>query len=213
MNKKSLNAPFALTSAAAQIRLAVGVGIVVAALGISPQASASVNLVTNGGFETGNFSDWTQFGNTGYTNVRYDSAFQGFYGASFGAVGSLGGISQSFATIAGKGYAVSFDLSNGGFPQNPFVQNEYKVEFGSTVLAHEFNQSPYGYQHFSYITTAASSSTTLALSFRQDPSYYYLDGVSVNPVPEPEEWAMMAISIPLVGWQIRRKQKVLALMS
>ena len=202
MNKKSLNAPFALTSAAAQIRLAVGVGIVVAALGISPQASASVNLVTNGSFETGSFSDWTQFGNAGATFVLSGISSNGNYSALFGAVGSLGGISQSFATIAGKGYAVSFDLWNsGGSP------NEYKVEFGSTVLVHEFNQSPFGYQHFSYITTAASSSTTLALSFRQDPSYYYLDGVSVNPVPEPEEWAMMAISIPLVGWQIRRKQK------
>jgi len=201
MNKRSLNAPFAFTSAAAQIRLAVGVGIVVAALGISPQASASVNLVTNGGFDTGDFSGWTQFGNTGFSNVRYDSATQGFYG-NFGAVGSLGGISQSFATVAGKDYAVSFDLSNfGGSP------NEYKVEFGSTVLVHEYNQSPYSYQHFSYITTAASSTTSLEFSFRQDPSFFSLDGVSVNPVPEPEEWAMMAISIPLVGWQIRRKQK------
>ena len=36
---------------------------------------------------------------------------------------------------------------------------------------------------------------------------------NVAAVPEPEEWAMMAISIPLVGWQIRRKQKTLALMS
>ena len=36
---------------------------------------------------------------------------------------------------------------------------------------------------------------------------------NVTAVPEPEEWAMIAISIPLVGWQIRRKQKVLALMS
>ena len=36
---------------------------------------------------------------------------------------------------------------------------------------------------------------------------------NVAAVPEPEEWAMMAVSIPLVGWQIRRKQKALALMS
>lgn len=208
MKKKSLNAPFALTSAAAQIRLAVGAGIVVVALGISPQALASVNLVTNGSFETGSFSDWTQFGNTGSTFVLSDGSSNGNYSASFGAVGSLGGISQSFATVAGKGYEIAFDLSNlGGSP------NEYNVQFGSTVLAHEYNQSPYSYQHFSYITTAASPTTTLAFSFQQNPSFFRLDGVSVNPVPEPEEWAMMAISVPLVGWQIRRKQKTLALMS
>ena len=30
--------------------------------------------------------------------------------------------------------------------------------------------------------------------------------VSTPAVPEPEEWAMMIVGIPLVGWQIRRKQ-------
>jgi hypothetical protein len=207
--KKVLNAPFALTRATAKINWALGVGVVVAALGISPQASASVNLVVNGGFETGDFTGWTRFGNTSYSGVsNYYLPSQGNYSALFGAVGSLGGISQSFATVSGSDYEVSFDLANGGGPTN-----EYLVQFGSSVLAHEANLSPFGYQHFSYITTAASSSTTLALSFRQDPSYFKLDGVSVTAaVPEPEEWAMMAISIPLVGWKIRRKQKKIALM-
>jgi len=30
--------------------------------------------------------------------------------------------------------------------------------------------------------------------------------IATPAVPEPEEWAMMIVGIPLVGWQIRRKQ-------
>jgi hypothetical protein len=37
---------------------------------------------------------------------------------------------------------------------------------------------------------------------------YNVDNITVTAaVPEPEEWAMMAVTIPLVGWQVRRKQK------
>ena len=36
---------------------------------------------------------------------------------------------------------------------------------------------------------------------------FALDNLRINPVPEPEEWAMLMAGIPLVGWQIRRKQK------
>ena len=32
---------------------------------------------------------------------------------------------------------------------------------------------------------------------------------NVSPVPEPEEWAMMLVGVCLVGYQVRRKQRVL----
>lgn len=32
--------------------------------------------------------------------------------------------------------------------------------------------------------------------------------VNVSPVPEPEEWAMMMLGFPLMGWVARRKQAV-----
>jgi hypothetical protein len=35
----------------------------------------------------------------------------------------------------------------------------------------------------------------------------YNGGITVEPVPEPEEWAMMLVGAGLVGYQVRRKQK------
>ena len=36
---------------------------------------------------------------------------------------------------------------------------------------------------------------------------FVMDDLTVTAVPEPEEWAMLMAGIPLVGWQIRRRQK------
>jgi hypothetical protein len=46
----------------------ISVGIACATLSMTDSAKA-MNLVTNGGFETGNFTGWTQSGNTNFTGV------------------------------------------------------------------------------------------------------------------------------------------------
>ena len=69
-------------------------------------------LLANGGFETGNFNDWTQSGNTEYTSVTNNYLFvhSGRYGAALGPSGSPGYLSQTAPTVSGQAYVLSLWL-------------------------------------------------------------------------------------------------------
>ncbi|WP_426162889.1 PEPxxWA-CTERM sorting domain-containing protein [Sandarakinorhabdus sp. DWP1-3-1] len=172
----------------------------VAAMAIAAPALAA-NVVTNGSFETGDFSGWTQFGNTDFTFVTPDPFLggptDGTFHAAFGPVGSAGGISQTFAS-AGN-YTVSFDLGNesGGFNS---------VDFGGITLLSSVASGVYASYSFN-VTVGANS--TLSFSFQNDPSFYVLDNVVVDfggAVPEPASWAMLIAGFGLTGAAMRRRR-------
>ena len=176
--------------------------------------AAAQELVTNGGFETGNFNGFTQTGNTGYTTVTPAPLFvaSGAYGATFGPVGSTGGITQTLSTNAGQSYLISFDLQNlfGGTP------NFYEVLFGGVSLFTATNSAAFGYTNFSTTATALGVSTDLAFNFRHDPTFFALDNVSVTAVngavPEPATWAMMLIGFGAMGVSMRRRRRTKTLL-
>src|SRR5205814_9939401 len=69
--------------------------------------------LANGGFETGDFTGWTQFGNLGYTAVNTGSfsgvsPHGGTYEAHFGPVTTTGGIQQTVTANAGDTVTVDF---------------------------------------------------------------------------------------------------------
>ena len=158
--------------------------------------SVAGNLVANCGFETGDFTSWTQGGNPGFTGVTGSPyAHSGNFGAYLGPVGSDGILmSQTLATTAGASYDLNFWLANFGGPTNDFsVQWDGVTIPGSTLI----NSNPFPYTEFSFSGLTALGGDTLQFSFRQDPSYWGLDDVSVvqqTSMPEPAAFAGLMLA-------------------
>ena len=103
-------------------------GAMVAAMGFAVGPAQAVNIsLVNGGFETGTFAGWTGTGNTAFNGVQCPgpgpTVAAGNCSAFFGPVGSLGSLSQSFATTVGQPINISLAwLTDGGTP------SEFSVE-------------------------------------------------------------------------------------
>lgn len=146
------------------------------------------NLVMNCGFEAGNFSHWVQSGNTGSTGVNGANVNSGAFSAFLGPVGSDGILSQALAGITpSTTYTLSFYYFANGSGPSDFGAQVSGVLVGSSVGTESFlSQCSPTYtgdvwERFSFNFQTPSTPTMVALSFnfRNDPSYDYLDDISV----------------------------------
>jgi len=118
----------------------------VAALSVAYPAKA--NLVTNGGFETGDFTGWTQGGDTGFDGVRgqftginpHSGSFQALLSVSTGS-----SISQMLALTVGTTYTVDFWLAN-----NDFGATSFAASLGGVTGFSVTNAGPFGYTGHTY---------------------------------------------------------------
>src|SRR5208337_1719782 len=115
-------------------------------------AEPGVQLVQNGGFETGSFSSWAQSGNFVDSSVSSSSpcVHSGIYGALLGPVGSLGYISQTLPTSPGGTYLVSLWLNS----PDGLGPNEFQVAWNGTVLSDQTDLGAIGWTIFLFAVTA-----------------------------------------------------------
>jgi len=180
---------------------AAAAGFAVAA---AAPAYAAPNLVTNGGFETGDFTGWTGTGDQTFNGVQCPGpspvVFEGNCSAFFGPVGTTGGITQLVTGLTvGQTYAVSF-----AFDPDGGVISSFSASFGGAPLLSLTNPPAGPYQRFFFLTQATSASETLAFNFRDDPGFLNLDAVRVQ-VPEPATLALLGIGLAGLWAGQRRK--------
>ncbi len=166
---------------------------------------ASANLIVNGGFETGDFTGWTQADNTALTGVSAGAAYSGNFGAYMAPPDSTGTLYQEFATVAGAFYDLTFYLRNSGGGTGPNVDGEpvdFRVAFaGNFVPGGDVSDVGSSFTQYTFTVQATSTSTRLEFVFRNDSDVFNLDDVSVelhqtSGVPETGSSAwLMALAL------------------
>ncbi len=213
-------------------------GAALAASALATSQATAAELVTNGSFE--NLSNFNPDGRdtdiltngstamTGWTVTGGERAEIGWIGPSnpFGLTASngsyfldltgdvdgtpYGGVSQTFRTVSGAKYVVTFDLGS---------STNYGIQDGLTVTAGDqtgvqFTTTNNGnntnlWESETLTFTATGATTTLVFQGDQsNPAYIGLDNVSVSgpAVPEPTTWALMLVGVAGLGVALRSRR-------
>ena len=173
----------------------------------SVPALADTNLLTNGGFEDGNFTGWTTTG--GFVEVQPNptggySSHSGNYFAFLGSVSGDGTLTQSFTDTAGESLTFSFFLaSNGTTP------NDVNAYIDGVNVYSQTNIPAQDYTEYSFNFTGTGTDS-IKIGVRDDPSFLALDDVSVSPattpaVPEPSSLALLGTGVLGAAAAARRR--------
>jgi choice-of-anchor C domain-containing protein len=196
----------------------------VAALQTVPANAATF---TNGSFEAGTLVNPYSTVAAGQTNITGWDVVSGsvdyignLWTAEDGsrsvdlAGSSIGTLSQTFDTVSGLIYNVSFYLArnpDGGImPRTGTVQATGNSTKNLIYTDNSSTRSAMDWQLNSYQFTATGASTTLTFAADASSSGFYglaLDNVSVAAVPELSTWAMMLLGFGFMGFAMRRQPR------
>jgi hypothetical protein len=159
--------------------------------------------VGNGGFETGDFTDWVYVGDTNSsfalaadgTDVSGTEALGGepdtlfvhggLYGGYLGSYPADGALSQRVATTPGEQILVSFWLTSVPY-QGGTTPNDFTVKWNGNVLFTATNLPAFGWTNMQYVVAGANAGSSLEFDFANVPGAFGLDDVTVENVPKPD---------------------------
>jgi choice-of-anchor C domain-containing protein len=186
-------------------------------------AAANAQAFQNGSFETGptpgSFSTigagstaitgWTVGGHSIDYIGSYWTAGEGDRSIDLSG-NAAGSVAQTFDTIVGQAYAVSFLLA--GNPDGaPAVKTVAVGATGNAIANYTLDSTgsshaAMGWTDYTYNFVATGTSTTLSFaSLDNSPYGPALDGVSISAVPEPAMWGMMIGGFGFAGMALRRR--------
>lgn len=156
--------------------------------------TARVNLLQNGGFETGDFSDWTLVGTAPalagpYNTVQargtgYSVVHSGSYGAFLGDI-NVASLSQIIPTIPGQYYVLSLWLDNLVNGTNQVFNVIWDTDRATNMVLSMTNPPAFSWTKLQSLVFANGTNTTVQLQAENAFGYFGLDDVYVTPVPPP----------------------------
>jgi len=178
---------------------------VVSLLGLGITQSARANLITNGGFETGDFSGWTVLGNdNGVVGaVPFTSPHSGNFQALFASGDNS--ISQNVTTTPGSSYVITFwlaaDVRQGGLPS-------VSVNWGGSSIFSQSFTSPSSYTEYTFNVNSLNPLTQLQFQFSSIfGNVFYLDDISVNRAGVPDGGSSVSLlGLALFGMAMLRRK-------
>jgi choice-of-anchor C domain-containing protein len=179
-------------------------------------SGAPASLTTLGPGDT-SITGWSVTGNGIDWIGTYWMAANGTYSLDLSA-GAAGGIEQTFDTVAGHDYSVTFALAGNGAGGSTVKMVQVQAT-GGAQITYSFDTTGTSYSAMGWTTqtysfTATGPSTTLSFTSLENSAYGpALDNVAVTdvtPVPTPalSTWALLGLAglLGLVAWRLRRTQ-------